>query len=404
MDLESGYPWWTVRNGLPGAFPPLEADLRCDVAVIGAGITGALVAREFAAHGHDVAVLDRREAGWGSTAASTALLQYEIDTPMRALARRYGEEAAVLAYRACLDAIPALRATLRGLRGVDFSGADSVQYASRERDAAPLRAECSLRARHGFPVRWLEAGDVRARYGIDAPGAILNKVAARMDPYRAAWGLLERLRDAGARIHDRTAIAAIEPRSRDVLLTTGNGLRVRARHVVVAAGYEAQAWLPRRVARNRSSYAFVSEPVAADVLGPLSRTLFWETARPYLYLRTTADRRVVAGGADDAVDIPARRDRRVARKTEHLLGKIRALFPQVPLQPAFAWGGTFAETADGLPWFGPHPRFGPRVLFAMAYGGNGITYAQAAAPLLRALAERRGHPLAGLFGFARGRR
>lgn len=109
MDLKSGYPWWTVHDALPGAFPPLEADLRCDVAVIGAGITGALVADEFAAHGHDVAVLDRREAGWGSTAASTALLQYEIDTPMRELAKHYGEEAAVLAYRACLEAIGALR-------------------------------------------------------------------------------------------------------------------------------------------------------------------------------------------------------------------------------------------------------------------------------------------------------
>ena len=60
MDLKSGYPWWTVRNGLPGAFPPLEGDLRCDVAVIGAGITGALAAAEFAAHGHEVAVFDRR--------------------------------------------------------------------------------------------------------------------------------------------------------------------------------------------------------------------------------------------------------------------------------------------------------------------------------------------------------
>ncbi len=404
MDLKSGYPWWTVRNGLPGAFPPLEGDLRCDVAVIGAGITGALAAAEFAAHGHEVAVFDRREAGWGSTSASTALLQYEIDTPMRDLAARYGEEAAVLAYRACLDAIPALRGALRGLRGVDLTAAGSVQYASRGRDAPTLRAECELRARHGFPVRWLAAGDVEERYGFAAPGAILSSVAARMDPYRAAWGLLLRLRKAGVRVHDRAAIASIEPRARDVLLATADGLHVRARHVVVAAGYEGQAWLPRRVARNRSSYAFISDPVAPGSLGPLARTLFWETAHPYLYLRATADGRVLVGGEDDAADIPARRDRRVGPKAERLLRKATALFPGVPLRPAFAWAGTFAETDDGLPWFGSHPSLGPRVLFAMAYGGNGITYAMAGAPLLRALAERRRHPLAALFGFARGDR
>ena len=110
------------------------------------------------------------------------------------------------------------------------------------------------------------------------------------------------------------------------------------------------------------------------------------------------------GGEDDAVDIPARRDRRVGAKAERLLRKATALFPDVPLRPAFAWAGTFAETDDGLPWFGSHPSLGPRVLFAMAYGGNGITYAMAGAPLLRALAERRRHPLAALFGFARGDR
>jgi glycine/D-amino acid oxidase-like deaminating enzyme len=401
MDLKSGYPWWTVHDALPGAFPPLDADLRCDVAVIGAGITGALVASEFAAHGHDVVVLDRREAGWGSTAASTALLQYEIDVPMLALARRYGEAPAVLAYRACLDAIGNLREQLRGLAGSGFASTDSVYYASRDRHLRGLHAEFELRARHGFPVRWLEPGALGARYGIDAPGAILSTVAARMDPYRATWGLLQRLRKTGARVHDRATIATIDPRARDVLLATTEGLRIRARHVVVAAGYEAQAWLPRRVARNRSSYALVTDPVPRDALGPLARTLFWETARPYLYVRTTVDGRLVVGGEDDAVNIPARRDRRVASKAERLLDKAQALFPSLPLRPAFAWAGTFAETADGLPFFGPHPRYGPRVLFAMAYGGNGITYAMAGAGLLRALAERRRHPLAALFGFAR---
>jgi glycine/D-amino acid oxidase-like deaminating enzyme len=41
------------------------------------------------------------------------------------------------------------------------------------------------------------------------------------------------------------------------------------------------------------------------------------------------------------------------------------------------------------------------VHFAMAYGGNGITYSMLGAGLLRALIERRKHPLAALFSFAR---
>lgn len=123
--------------------------------------------------------------------------------------------------------------------------------------------------------------------------------------------------------------------------------------------------------------------------------------RPYLYLRSTGDDRLLIGGEDDDLDIPARRDARVQRKASTLLRKVQRLFPHLPLQSAFSWAGTFAETADGLPFFGAHPQYGPRVLFAMAYGGNGITYSMTGAALLRAAIERRRHPLAALYGFAR---
>lgn len=108
MDLKSGYPWWAVENGLLHAFPALAEDVRCDVAVIGGGVTGALVADELAAHGHEVVVVEHRDVGWGSTAASTALLQYEIDEHMTELAERYGEDDAALAYRSCVEAIEQL--------------------------------------------------------------------------------------------------------------------------------------------------------------------------------------------------------------------------------------------------------------------------------------------------------
>ena len=44
MDLKSGYPFWAIRNGLMHAYPPLARALRCDVLVVGGGITGALIA------------------------------------------------------------------------------------------------------------------------------------------------------------------------------------------------------------------------------------------------------------------------------------------------------------------------------------------------------------------------
>ena len=401
MDLKSGYPFWAIRNGLMHAFPPLQQDLHCEVLVVGGGISGALIANELCAHGHDVAVIEQRDVGWGSTAASTALLQYEIDTHMIDLARQYGENAAVMAYQACADAIPALRAVAGAFSGVDCQRMQSLYYASKRGHHAVLHEEFLLRQRHGFDVRWLEADEVQDAFGIRAPGAILSALAARVDPYRLAYRLLMRLQKRGCGVYDRTVLDTLSPTSRGVTARTPEGVQIHCRHVVMAAGYASQRWLKPSVARNRSSYAFITDPIDPDQLGPLAQTMLWESARPYLYLRATGDHRLLVGGEDDAIDIPARRDRRLQAKAGTLLKQVAKLFPHLPLQPAFSWAGTFAETKDGLPFFGAHPQWGPRVLFAMAYGGNGITYSMIGAGVLRAQIERRRHPLAALFGFGR---
>jgi glycine/D-amino acid oxidase-like deaminating enzyme len=401
MDLKSGYPFWAIRNGLMRAFPRLEQPLRCDVLVVGGGISGALIAHELSQHGHDVAVVEQRDIGWGSTAASTALLQYEIDTAMRVLAKRYGEEQAVLAYQACADAISGLQQVAAQLRGTDFQPQTSLYYASRRRDVGTLIDEFELRLRHGFAVHWLDAPRIRERYGFAAPGAIVSDLAASVDPYRMTYRLLAELQRRGGQVYDRTCITALEPSARQVQTRTQHGVTITCKYVVMATGYASEVWLEQRVARNRSSYAFVTDPLPVATLGPLRGTMLWETARPYLYLRSTADHRLLVGGEDDAVDIPARRDARVDRKACTLATKVGALFPHIPLVPAFAWAGTFAETRDGLPFFGAHPQWGPRVQFALAYGGNGITYSMVGTGLIRAAIERRQHRLAALFSFQR---
>lgn len=401
MDLKSGYPFWAVKNGLLHAFPPLRADLRCEVVVLGGGITGALIAEQLVAHGHDVAVLEQRDVAWGSTAASTALLQYEIDTHMVDLAKRHGEAQALLAYRSCAEAIELLRDKAREVRDVDFARNQSLYFASRKRHVRVLREEYEMRLRHGFEVQWLEQQAVQETYGFDAPVAILSRLAASVDPYRFAYRLLQRAQSRGALVHDRTRVTHIHAKPRSVVLTTAEGCVVHARYLVLATGYAAQQQLGRRVARNRSSYAFVTDPIPEGQLGALASTMVWESARPYLYLRGTVDGRLVVGGEDDAVDIPARRDARVEAKARRLAKRVATLLPGLPVEPVFSWAGTFAETADGLPFFGPHRDHGGHVLFAMAYGGNGITYSMLGAGLVRALIERRAHPLQQLFSFER---
>ncbi|GHE20809.1 NAD(P)/FAD-dependent oxidoreductase [Halomonas urumqiensis] len=401
MDLKSGYPFWAVKNGLMYAFPPLDVDLSCEVVVMGAGITGALIADELAAHGHDVVVLDKRDVCWGSTSASTALLQYEIDTHATDLVKRYDQDAALLAYQSSLNAVSEIGQIAQSVGDVDFGTCESLYYASNRKDHPGLVDEFAWRETYGFPVRWLNRAALKDEYGLTAPSAILSTVAARVDPYRLASRLLHRMQQQGARVFDRTEVTSITDTERSVRLTTDNGISITAKYVVIANGYESQQWLRQRVAKNLSSYAYISDPVDPDELGWLADTMLWESSRPYIYLRATGDGRLLVGGEDDEHDMPARRDRSVDRKAATLQRKVSRLFPHLHAPPAFAWAGTFAETSDGLPLFGHHPEYGARVLFALAYGGNGITYSMLGAGLLRAQIEHRRHPLTELFAFAR---
>ncbi len=401
MDLKSGYPFWAVKNGLMSVFPRLESNTTCDVLIVGAGITGALIARSLSKKGFDVVVAEERDVAWGSTAASTALLQYEIDTPMVDLAKKYGEETAALLYRSCADAIPLLGKIAREVRDVDFEMKQSLYIASSRFHVAGLREEFDMRRKHGLPVTWLSKAETTERFGIQAPGALLTDVAAQVDPYRLTSRLLDRLKNNGVRIFDRTRVDWVQSRTRGVLARTQTGVVIRAKHLVFATGYASQKWLREKVASNRSSYAFVTDPIGAKKLGPWSKTLLWESARPYIYSRSTADGRLLVGGEDDQIDIPARRDARVEKKVGILLKRARKLFPKLDLDPTFAWGGTFAETPDGLPYFGAHPEWGARVMFAMGYGGNGITYSALGADVLAATLKGKAHKLSGPFAFSR---
>ena len=105
MNLTSSHPFWSVTNGLPATYPSLQQDMVCDAVVIGGGITGALVAVHLAEAGVKTLVLDQRDIGTGSTSGSTALLQYEIDVPLRDLIQKVGPSAATRAYQLCRESI-----------------------------------------------------------------------------------------------------------------------------------------------------------------------------------------------------------------------------------------------------------------------------------------------------------
>ena len=400
MDLTSPQAFWLLRNGLGEVAPPLSRDRRCDVAVVGAGITGALVADTLSAAGLSVIAVDRRHPAHGSTSASTALLQYELDTPLTELIDKVGRERALQAYRACFEGVRAIGRIARGLRrDVGFRRRPSLYYASRSRDVDALRQECTVRGQAGLPCEVLDEKELGTMVDFSAPVALWSNTAAEVDPWRLTRALLERCSRRDFAVFGRTEVTEIVPRKSDVELRTNRG-SVRARNVVVAAGYEVERFLPKPVAKLHSTFALVTEPVKSFD-GWARRCLIWESARPYLYARTTPDNRIIIGGEDVPFRNPAHRDALVPAKGATLLEKARRMFPRIEMEPAYAWGGTFGETEDGLPYVGPHPECDPRVHFALGYGANGIPISAIAAEIVTTAVLGKSHRYRDAFAFDR---
>lgn len=400
MDLRTSFPYWLLRHGIINSYPSLAEDAKADIAVMGAGISGALVAWELCQAGHSVIIVDKRHAGTGSTAASTALLQYEIDTPLHELVKKVGERNAVASYRLCRQAIFDLQKLCNRLGDPGlFIAKPSLQFASFESHLPGLEKEFLLRKKQGFAVQWLDEKDLKEKFGFVKDGAILSRDGADADAYRITHRLLEKCVARGARIFTNTEIVGIHHHKKGVELLTDGHKKIRARKLVIACGYESQKYIPQKVQDLDSTYAITSEPFASKNFW-FKNALIWETARPYLYLRTTDDNRILIGGKDMPFSSAAKRDRRLNAKTRDLERSFASLFPGIPFRTDFKWAGVFGSTKDGLPYIGSIPER-PHTYFALGFGGNGITFSMIAAGMIRDMITGKKNEYGNIFSFAR---
>lgn len=395
MRLHSGAPFWLVSDGLREMGTQSAPPKTSDVVVIGAGVTGALVADALSEAGLAVVVLDRRAPACGSTAASTSLLSYEIDVGLVELAEMIGEESAARAYRLSVGAVDDLAALAGSLpQPVGFAHCPSICLATQRRDSKGLEQEAALRQRHGLNAEYWRAERVEQTYGFPSHGALYTQTAGLLDPVRFTRALLERAQQRGAVLVSRTPARDVRQEGNGLTVVTDRG-ETRARWVVYAMGYEMPASLREGMVKLHTTYALVTEPL--EDFGPWKgECMVWETGRPYFYMRPTEDGRVMIGGADTPFKDAAWRDRLMPGRTKRLEQCLEKWLPTVATQTAFVWAGTFGETHDGLPYIGPMPGC-PQALYALGYGANGITFGAIAARIVSDLCLGRPNDDAELF-------
>jgi glycine/D-amino acid oxidase-like deaminating enzyme len=383
--VRTAHPYWidrTAARDIP-RHGPLGGDLRVDVAIIGGGITGATISWILSAAGLSVAAIEAQRIGRGSTVASTALLMQEPDEDLLALSGRYGFASARRIWELSRDANDGFIALIKKLQiACELKQQDSVYFTLDQ--PSRLRREHRLRGRAGLEGHWLEESELLRLANIHGCG-IRTSGNAQVDPYKACLGLFEAASERGARVFENTSALRVEGRAGRMSVKTPKG-RVLADTVVVATGFATAEFKPLLARfRMRHTYVLVTprlRPRVRREIG-LSDVMLWDTDRPYHYARWTADHRLMLGGGDRPRARGRLRRRAFREGTRDVRDYFVRLYPVLAdVAVDYAWEGLFAITPDGLPYIGPHRRY-PGHLFALGYGGNGMTFSFLAASLLR---------------------
>lgn len=379
LDLTGGKSVWdsSIPNGL--ASHSLDGDIGCEILIIGSGITGSFLAERLSRLTSSIVVLDRHRPHSASTAASTSLLQWELDTPLIELIETVGFYKAIEIYRTSALAVGEILALARAL-GIechcaprpslyisgDLLGPFDLQHELRQREAA------------GLPSEFLTGTELHRHFGLSASAGLYSRGAGEANPVALAHGLMAQARRRGVKVfYPETAIAySLGPRDATVL--TESGREVRGATLILANGYEMPNIVQTQSHRIVSTWALAT-PIDEDPWP--TRALLWEASRSYLYARFTAEDRIILGGEDEPILDAGHRDRMTAAKADTLRRKFNLIYPSFDAPAEYAWAGFFGTTNDGLPLIGALPGY-PHVFAAFGYGGNGITFSMLAARMI----------------------
>jgi glycine/D-amino acid oxidase-like deaminating enzyme len=397
-DLRDGAAVWTTYAVPRITGRRLKRSVRSEIVVVGAGISGAMIAQSLAALGKRPLIVDRRRAALlGSTAASTALLQFELDTPLTKLSASIGRSRAEKVWVASRDAVNELRTRSHRL-GIKahFETRPSLYLAGNVLDAQGLKHEVKQRQRIGLASEYLDRAALKHHFGINRAAALLNHGNAEANPVQLAAGYLRRAIIDGARFHAPHDIVSIECTRRGTTLSTLDGLHIEARHVVFCTGYELIKIVPPSNNRILSTWAIATR-AQPEAVWP-QKALIWEASEPYLYLRATGDGRIICGGEDAEIADPEKRDALTTVKTQRISQKLQRMFPNIDARAVVAWAGSFGGSPSGMPTIGAIPGY-PRCYAVMGYGGNGITFSMLSTKIITAAILGKEIPETKLFRF-----
>jgi gamma-glutamylputrescine oxidase len=343
--------WYTTLLAPPyGTCPPLRKNLKCDVAVVGGGMSGIMAAAEFIGRGLSVILLERNILGGSSTGRSAGFLTPDSELELSQLMRRYGDAGAKELWSAPCRGIDQIVANVRRHDlACDLLKQDSLFVGIGRDGWKALNSEIRSRSRLGFASK-LYAG--RELAGVITStgytGGVRYGDTYGINALQYAQGMKQVLLQNGIQVFESTEARAIEEHT----IRTHAG-SVTAEAIIVAIDKIKPAISPLAAeVFHAQTFLAISEPLSDAEVGALfpgDPLQCWDSTLVYSYFRLTGDQRLLLGGGSAMTTFLNHADRS-QRVIDHVIAGFRRHFPALHnLHFIQFWPGLIDTTRDLLP-------------------------------------------------------
>lgn len=374
LQFVQGKPYFTDKDKDKKQYNYLTENIKCDVAIIGGGVTGSILGYYFSKAGINSVILEKGRVAYGSTSITTALLQYELDGKVKELLQYTSLENVIKSYKLGIKALNEIDNFIKEEgNNCNYKKRDCILYTDKKLEIEELKKEFEIRKEYGLDVEYVDEENNPFSFDVKA-GVISKGGAAELDPYKFTNMLLESSIKKGLRVYENTEVLNIKHYEDGVEIYTEYDNVVSAKIVIVATGYNTSTFTKREFGTKTITYNVVTKPVE-NIESWKDKILIRDNKEPYHYYRTTTDNRLIAGG-EDINFIPGIFDEKKAlEKYKILEDNIKKMFSNIPnIEVEYKYGGAFISTKDDLGYIGKDSEK-QNIWYCLGYGANGILFA-----------------------------
>lgn len=384
MQLTHGNLYWQSKSKIKDIYPYLSEDIQCDVLVIGGGISGAITTYFLAKEGFNVVMVEKNIIGYGSTMATTALLEYQVDVDLYKLEKMIGENRAKKVYKLCLNSIDEIEKISNEIGGdTGFERKDAIYFSNKFTQKSNMLKEFIERKESGFDAEFLDSHDT-----LNLHSGILTKDSSGViDPYKFTQELVSYLYNFdNVRIYENTPIENISCNYDNVECKTNNGFNIVSDKVIFCAGYETLKYIKNTPTELVRTFIIVTKQIESLKEINTNYTAR-DTGDPYHYIRFIDGNRIMFGGEDIKISEKLTNEKYLSSIANDKYKKLYGIMQRMlnisgDTEIEYGFNGTFANTKDTLPIIDEIESM-PNCFCNLGFGANGILYSQIGASMLK---------------------